>query len=239
MSSHPSIYANRVLAALPARQIARLAPHLKRVNLQVRKVLVDGKNNYAYFLESGLASVVLPPSGGTSVEVGVVGIDGVVGLPMLLGAGTMPGATYIQIAGHGYRIDAQRLKDEFERPSELRRYLQRYFMAYCVQASQNAVCNRLHTISQRLAKWLLTCHDRVPSDQLLLTHEFLATMLGTPRSTVTVAAKTLQRKGLIDYSRGKLTIKASRGLEHASCDCYRIVWREFVRLGLLSDRQSD
>jgi CRP-like cAMP-binding protein len=225
-------YQNLVLASLPKAEINRLAPYLSPVTLKVRDELLDGKSKYAYFLEHGLASVVLPMESGATVEVGVVGREGVVGLPMLLGAKTMPGETYIQIAGAGFRIEATRLKDEFERPGELRRYLQKYLLANLVQSAQNAACNRVHPIAARLARWLLTCHDRVRTDRMPLTHEFLAAMLGTPRTTVTLAAGSLHKGGLIDYSRGHVTIKNRQKLEGAACECYRVVRDEFDRLGL-------
>lgn len=145
----------------------------------------------------------------------------------------MPGETFIQVEASGYRIKAQRLKEEFERPGELRRHLQKYVMANLVQSAQNAACNRLHTIGERLARWLLTCHDRIRSDRMPLTHEFLAQMLGAPRTTVTLAAGILHEAGLIDYSRGHVTIKNRSGLEKAACECYRVVRNEFDRLGLL------
>jgi CRP-like cAMP-binding protein len=227
-------YKNRVLAALPKTEISRLAPHLSRVTLKVRDQLLDGSSNrYGYFLEEGLASVVVLMEDGATVEVGVVGRDGVVGLPLLLGAETMPGQTYIQIPAGGFRIDASRLKDEFERSGELRRHLQKYLLANLVQSAQNAACNRLHTIAERLARWLLNCHDRVMADRMPLTQEFLASMLGTPRTTVTLAAGSLHQAGLIDYSRGQVVIKNRSELEHAACECYRIVRAEFDRLGLL------
>jgi len=226
-------YKNHVLAALPKAEIARLTAHLSPVTMRLRAQLMDGKEPaYAYFLEEGLASVVLPMKEGRTVEVGVIGIDGVVGLPVLLGAGRMPGETFIQVEASGYRIKAQRLKEEFERPGELRRHLQKYVMANLVQSAQNAACNRLHTIGERLAKWLLTCHDRIRSDRMPLTHEFLAQMLGAPRTTVTLAAGQLHEAGLIDYSRGHITIKDRSGLEKAACECYRVVRNEFDRLGL-------
>src|SRR5437868_8253488 len=141
---------------------------------------MDGDANYAYIVEEGLASVVLPMKDGGTVEVGVVGRDGVVGLPVLLGAGTMPGETFIQVEGSGYRIQALKLKEEFERPGALRIHLQKYVLANLAQNAQNAACNRLHTIGERLSRWLLTCHDRIQSDHMPLTHEFLSQMLGAP-----------------------------------------------------------
>jgi CRP-like cAMP-binding protein len=163
----------------------------------------------------------------------VVGIDGVVGLPVLLGAESMPGETFIQVEGSGFRINAKRLKNEFERNGQLRRHLQKYVLAHMVQSAQNAACNRLHSIGERLARWILTCHDRVQSDRMPLTHEFLGQMLGAPRTTVTLAAGLLHQAGLIDYTRGHVTIKNRPELEHAACECYRTVRNEFQRLGLL------
>ena len=141
MSPPTREFKNLVLASLPKAEINRLKPYLSPVTLKVRDELLDGKSKYAYFLEDGLASVVLPMENGSTVEVGVIGRDGVVGLPMLLGAKTMPGTTYIQVAGSGFRILAERLKDEFERPGELRRYLQKYLLANFVQSAQNAACS--------------------------------------------------------------------------------------------------
>jgi CRP-like cAMP-binding protein len=226
-------YKNRVLAALPKAEINRLTPHLSPVTLKMQTELIDGRAPYAYFMEEGLASIVLTLAGGATVEVGVVGIDGVVGIPILLGADSMPGRTFIQVGGSGYRIRAKLLKAEFERPGQLRIQLQKYMLAHLVQSAQNAACNRLHTINERLSRWLLTCHDRVQSDTILITQESLGQMLGAPRTTVTLAAGMLQHAGLIDYSRGKLQIKKRQELENAACECYGTVRDEFRRLGLL------
>jgi CRP-like cAMP-binding protein len=233
MNSPPGQYKNRVLAALPKAEIDRLAPHLSPVDLKVRTILLDGNTSHAYFMEEGLASVVLTLANGATVEVGVIGIDGVVGIPILLGADGMPGETFIQVEGSAYRIDAQRLRSEFERTGQLRSHLQKYMLANLIQSAQNAACNRLHTISERLARWLLTCHDRIQSDHMPLTHEFLGQMLGAPRTTVTLAAGMLHEAGLIDYTRGHVTIKNREGLEHVACECYGTVRDEFRRLGLL------
>ena len=229
----PPTYNNRVLAALPKAELERFSRHLSPVKLNVRDQLLDGRARYAYFLEEGLASVVLTLESGATVEVGVVGIDGVVGLPVLLGAENMPGSTFIQVDGSGFRMDAGKLKEEFERPGQLREHLHRYLLANLVQSAQNAACNRLHNISERLARWLLTCHDRIQSDHMPLTHEFLGQMLGAPRTTVTLAAGILHEAGLIDYSRGHITIKDRAGLENVACECYSVVRDEFRRLKLL------
>jgi len=226
-------YRNRVLASLPKGEINRLSRHLSPVILPQQTTLLDGKADYGYFLEDGIASVVATVNDGSTVEVGVIGIDGVVGLPILLGAGPGPGRTFIQIAGSGFSIQADILKDEFERPGQLRSHLQRYLQGFLVQTAQTAVCNRLHNIEERLARWLLTCRDRMESDQLHLTHDFLGQMLGAPRTTVTLAAGLLQRAGLIDYSRGVVTITNRAELEATACECYGIVRDEFQRLSLL------
>jgi CRP-like cAMP-binding protein len=226
-------YRNRVLASLPKAEIDRLSPRLSPVTLKVRTQLLDGISEYAYFLEEGLASVVLTLADGATVEVGVIGIDGVVGLPSLLGAETIPGETFIQVEGSGYRIEAAHLKAEFERTGHLRSQLQKYMVAYMVQSAQGAACNRLHNISERLARWILTCHDRIQSDHMRITHEFLGQMLGAPRTTVTLAAGMLNQAGLIDYTRGHVTIKNRAGLERVACECYGTVRDQFRRLGLL------
>ena len=146
----------------------------------------------------------------------------------------MPGITFIQVVeGSGFRIDAERLKAEFERGGQLRNHLQKYVLANLIQSAQNAACNRVHPINERLARWILTCHDRVGSDRMALTHELLGQMLGAPRTTVTLAAGMLHQGGLIDYTRGHVTIKSRRKLEHVACECYQIVRDEFQRLGLL------
>lgn len=177
-----------------------MRPHLSLTTLNQEQTLLDGAAPYAYFLEDGIASVVVTLKNGNTVEVGIIGMEGVVGLPILLGSDGAPGRTFIQIAGSGLRIKADILKQEFERAGELRRHLQRYMQAFMVQAAQTAACNRLHNVEERLARWLLSCRDRLESDQLRLTHDFLGQMLGAPRTTVTLAAALLQRAGLIDYS---------------------------------------
>jgi CRP-like cAMP-binding protein len=233
MNQPEKLYRNRVLSALPKDELDLLTPHLTPVNLPVRTQLLDGQAEYAYFLEEGMASVVLTMADGSTVEVGVIGIDGVVGLPILLGATTMPGETFIQIAGSGHRISAEHLKDAFDKGGQLRSHLQKYLLANLVQSAQNAACNRLHTISERLSKWILTCHDRVQTDHMPLTHEFLGQMLGAPRTTVTLAAGMLHEAGLIDYTRGNVTIKDRKGMEDITCECYATVRNEFQRLELL------
>jgi CRP-like cAMP-binding protein len=233
MNPQKTHYLNRVLASLPKAELNRLERHLSPVTLEQEVTLSDGKATHGYFLEEGMASTVVTLEDGGTVEVGVVGCEGIIGIPILLGTGPGPGRTFIQIAGSGYRIKAQELKEEFERPGQFRLQVQKFMQAFLVQASQTAACNRLHNIEERLARWLLTCRDRSNSDQLRLTHNFLAQMLGAPRTTVTLAAGLLHRAEMIDYTRGVVTIKDRSQLENTACECYRIVRDEFQRLGLL------
>jgi len=233
MNATAKQYKNRILAALPKNELRRLSEHLSPVELPQSQILLDGDATHGYFLEDGIASVVVTLDNGDSVEVGVIGHDGVVGLPILLGTDGAPGRTFIQIAGSGYRINGKKLKEEYEISGDFRRCVQRYMQGFMVQTAQTAACNRLHGIEERLARWLLTCHDRLDGDALRLTHDFLATMLGSPRTTVTLAAVLLQRAGMIEYSRGVVTITDRQKLESTACECYRTVRNEFRRLNLL------
>jgi CRP-like cAMP-binding protein len=231
-----NVYKNRILASLPRAEISRLAPHLSPVDLPSGKTLLDPGQEitYAYFLETGMASVVVAMSDGNMVETGVTGNDGLVGFAVLLGTKTMPTRTFMQIPGNGFKIKAQHLMDEFERVGTLHKKINRYFQGHLVQTGQTAACNRLHDISERLARWLLMCHDRMEADSFTITHEFLGHMLGTPRSTVTLAAGILNRAGLISYSRGKIAIRDRKGMEKAACECYQTIRNEFDRLGISS-----
>ncbi len=226
-------YKNQILAALPDTELKILEPLLTPIVLKQEDTLLDGNLDNAYFLEDGIASVVVSVESGKTVEVGIIGIDGVVGIPILLGGGSMPGRTFIQIAGSGYRIDAKSLMGAVERSPELRQHLQRYTQGFLVQVSQTAVCNRIHNIEERLARWLLSCRDRLDTDELRLTHDFLSQMLGAPRTTVTLAAGLLHRAGLINYSRGVVVIENRGELEKSACECYGVVRDEFRRLALL------
>lgn len=206
------------------------------VDLPAGKTLLDPGEEitHAYFLETGLASVVVAMADGTMVETGITGNDGLVGFPVLLGTKTMPTRTFMQIPGAGYKIKANHLIEEFERVGTLHKMIQRYFQAHLVLTGQTAACNRLHDIAERLARWLLMCHDRMEADTFAITHEFLGHMLGTPRSTVTLAAGILNKSGLIAYSRGKVFVKDRKGLEEAACECYQTIRKEFDRLGFTS-----
>lgn len=230
-----SRYKNLILASLPRAELRALEPHLSPLELPRRYVLHEPgeKVEYGYFLEEGLASVVVILEDGSTVEVGVVGREGMTGLPIVMDTDQIPNQAFMQMAGAGYRIKASVLSQNFWRLGHLRTMLLRYLHLHLVQASQTAACNRLHEVEQRMARWLLICQDRVNSHDINLTHEFLAQMLGTRRSSVTIAAGLLHRSGLIDYTRGRVTIRDHEGLNKAACECYRAIHAEQERLGLL------
>jgi CRP-like cAMP-binding protein len=217
-------YKNSILASLPPAELAALRPALSAIDLPVDMSLQVAKRQerYAYFLEAGMASIVSTMADGSSVEVGTVGRDGLVGVSGLLGVAKSHFDTFMQIAGSAFRIDAARLKEAFERPGQLRSLLQRYIHLQLLSARQYTACNRLHSAEQRLARWLLICRDIVRSDDLSLKQEFLGQMLGIRRLTVTVTASALQKKGLIRYTRGRLRIRDRAGLEKVACECYQV-----------------
>jgi len=186
-----------------------------------------------YFLEDAVASVVITMKNGSTVEVGLVGRDGVVGLPAVMGNGRATNRTFIQVPGNGFSVKAKVLRQQAESYPEFRSCLQLAVQGYLAQTAQTAACNRIHELEERLARWLMMCSDRVQSDHIPITHEFLAMMLGTHRSSVSIAAGILHKSGLITYSRGDVTIKNRDGLAQAACECYQSVYEEYVRLGLL------
>jgi len=220
------------LNSLPQAAMARLEAGLSPITLmRYQPLLEDGQTaTEAYFLEDGIASHVVSTQDGRTVEAGIIGRCGMVGIPVLFGTRSMPGRTFVQIPGSGFRLAAEIVRREFDRPGEFRRRLLRYLQARMIQASQGAACNRLHGVDQRLARWLLLCHDRMDSDRLLLTQEFLSQMLGAPRTTVTLAAGMLQKAGLIESSRGVLLIVNRKGLEEVACECYGVISAEYARL---------
>lgn len=230
-----SPYKNHILASLPKAELRALEPHLVAVDLPRRTMLLEAgeKVEYGYFLETGLASIVVMLENGATVEVGVVGREGMAGLPILMNTERIPNQTFMQMGGSGNRVKASILVEALNESPQLRKMLKRYLQLHLVQASQTAACNRLHEVEERMARWLLICQDRVNSYDLHLTHEFLAQMLGTRRSSVTIAAGLLHRSGLIEYSRGRVIIRDHEGLKRTACECYRAIHDEQVRLGLL------
>ena len=215
----------------------QLDPHLSAVDLPRNLILHNPGQliDTVYFLEEGVCSLVAGMENGTTVEVGIIGREGFVGSPVVLGTGHSLFRSFMQIPGHGYQVKAKLLVELLEASLPLRLSLLRCVQGLLVQTSQTAACNRVHELHQRLSRWLLMCLDRVQVDRVLITQEFLATMLGTRRSTVTEAAGLLQRAEIIEYNRGFVTIKNRARLTSSACECYQAVHDEYVRLGLLQE----
>lgn len=223
---------NAILAHLPEEQYVKLAGALQPVDLTLGLELSQPNEviEYAYFPETGLISTDALTTSGDMIEIDVVGREGFTGLPALYGQPQMCHAVVVECAGQGHRIRASLLREVFLEGGELRRVIHNFSYLQLVQISQSVLCNRLHDVEARLARWLLTSANRMESDQLRLTQEFLAHMLGVQRSTLTVAAGELQRKGAIGYSRGKITILSRPILKKAACECYEIVDAAYRRL---------
>jgi CRP-like cAMP-binding protein len=221
-----------LLDLLPAKDYQRLHPHLERVPLAYRQSLYKTLKPVAfvYFLETGVGSLVNTMANGDASEVGTIGNEGVVGLPLLLGDDQAPTSVYIQVPGVGLRMKAARFKKELAHSASMRVVMLHYAHAFFNQVAQSAACNQFHTLQQRCCRWLLMTHDRMQADEFLLTQEFLAMMLGVQRTGVSVAASALQRAGLIRYVRGNVTVLDRRGLEKRSCECYGVSKKEFDRL---------
>jgi CRP-like cAMP-binding protein len=226
--------ANKILLSVSNQEYAKIRPFLEFVNLPQYFTLHEphGKLQFAYFLNRGLASIVVATRSGKNVEAGVVGYEGAVGMALAVGLYKSPLCEVMQIEGEGFRISARALAATLQATPELQLKLSRYAVLQGMQIAQTAACNRLHDVGQRLARWLLMAQDRVRSTRLLLTHDFLATMLGTDRPSVTLAARKLQRDGAIHYNRGDVQILNRKKLESAACECYRVVQHLNGDLGL-------
>ena len=223
---------NRILAALSARELDSMRPHLHRVVTQPRHPLWEPNQpiTVVYFPVSSVNSVIAVDHEGGEIEVGTVGNEGVVGLPVFLGAATAPGRAFTQIGGESERMEAAIFARLTESLPALRAVLHRYTQGFLTQVSQSVACNQLHSIEQRLARWLLSCADRVGAARFPLTQDFMAQMLGVRRATVSEAAQALQERGLIRYSRGTIEILDRTALTNAACPCYGIVRDEFDKL---------
>jgi CRP-like cAMP-binding protein len=215
---------NRLLAALPADEYQRLTRDAVEVRLKLGEFLYEAKQpiHHVYFVLEGLGSVVITVEDGTTVEVMIVGQEGIVGTPAITSrVNTSPTSAFMQIEGSALKVDANVLREEFSRHAALHGMLLRYLQFTIVHTAQTAVCNRLHSLEERLSRWLLMVQDRVQSPNFTLNHEFLAQMLGTRRSSVTLAAGTLQTAGFLQYHRGSIHILNREGLEESTCECYR------------------
>jgi CRP-like cAMP-binding protein len=223
---------NCLLAALPADDLARLWPRLERVELGLREIIQvpDEPITAVYFPESGFVSMMALLVDGNSAEVGIVGFEGMLGLPLLLGSDRSPTEAMVQAPGTFLRLGADAFGEERDRSGPLRALLLRYALAFQAQVTQTAACNGHHALDQRLARWLLIAHDRAHGDEFPMTQEFLAIMLCVHRPGVTIAARLFQQAGLIRYGNGQITITDRAGLEAAACECHGVVAREFQRL---------
>ena len=223
---------NQLLAALPAADYERLLPHLELVPLPLGWAVYESGDaqGYVYFPTNSIVSLLYVMEDGSSAEIAVVGHEGVVGIALFMGGETTPSRAVVQSAGYGYRLRASVLKTEFGQGGDLQHLLLRYTQALITQMAQTAVCNRHHALEQQLCRWLLLSLDRLPSNELTMTQELIANMLGVRREGVTEAAGKLQAAGLIHYSRGKITVLDRPKLEARVCECYAVVKRESDRL---------
>jgi CRP-like cAMP-binding protein len=223
---------NRLLAALPAPDYARLEPHLKLVQMPLGTVLYESGIllNHVYFPTTSIVSLLYVMADGASAEIAVVGNEGVIGVSLFMGGETTPSRAVVQSAGHAYRLSGQLLKEEFTRAGAMQHLLLRYTQALITQMAQTAVCNRHHSLDQQLCRWLLLSLDRLTSNELAMTQELIANMLGVRREGVTEAAGRLQSAGLIEYRRGHITVIDRVGLESRTCECYAVVKKESDRL---------
>jgi CRP-like cAMP-binding protein len=241
MSSLHNPSQNHILAALPPADFERLAAHLELVPLPLGEILYEpgSQLQHAYFPTTAIVSLHYVTESGASAETAGVGNEGVVGISLFMGGDTTPSSAVVQTAGHAYRLERRLLKEEFNRGGLLHRVLLRYTQALITQMNQTAACNRHHSVEQQLCRWLLLTLDRLPSSELVMTQDLVASMLGVRREGITEAAGNLQRGGLIRYRRGHISVLERQGLEAAACECYAVVKKELRRL--LSDvryRQS-
>ncbi len=223
---------NQLLAALPDREWQLWQPHLEQVQLPLGEVLYEsgGTLSNVYFPTTAIVSLLYVMENGDPAEIAVVGNEGLVGISLFMGGGSTPSRAVVQSAGAGFRLKAQVMKAAFERGGPVMHLLLRYTQALITQMAQTAVCNRHHSLDQQLCRWLLLSLDRLAGNELTMTQELIANMLGVRREGVTEAATNLQKAGLIRYSRGHITALDRKGLEKRSCECYAVVKKEYDRL---------
>ncbi|MCR4346444.1 MAG: Crp/Fnr family transcriptional regulator [Sulfuricaulis sp.] len=235
MSPPHSPNQNHLLAALPTAAFDRLSAHLELVPMPLGEILYEpgGQLRHAYFPTTAIVSLHYVMESGGSAETAGVGNEGVVGISLFMGGGTTPSSAVVQAAGHAYRLESRLLMQEFNRADMMQRLLLRYTQALMTQMTQTAACYRHHSIEQQLCRWLLLTLDRSLSNELIMTHELVASMLGVRREGISEAAGQLQRAGFISYRRGHITVLERAGLETRACECYAVVKKELDRL--LSD----
>jgi CRP-like cAMP-binding protein len=223
---------NHLLASLPPAERARIYPHLQLIPMPLGKVLYESGDvlRHVFFPTDSIVSLLYVLKDGASAEIAVVGNEGLIGVALFMGGETTPSRAVVQSGGHAYRLIGEQLKEEFHRNGELHSLLLRYTQTLITQMAQTAVCNRHHSLDQQLCRWLLLSLDRLSSNQLTMTQELIADMLGVRREGVTEAAGKLQKLGVIRYGRGQITVLSRAKLEHLSCECYSVVKRETDRL---------
>jgi len=228
----PTPQQNHLLAAMPAEVQDRLFSHLELVALPQGKVLYESGDtvSHVYFPTNSIVSLLYVMENGSSVEIAVVGNEGLIGVALFMGGDSTPSRAVVQSTGHAWRLTGQRLRDEFNRHGDMLLLMLRYTQALITQMAQTAVCNRLHSIDQQLCRWLLLSLDRITGNELAMTQELIASMLGVRREGVTDAAGKLQKLGVIEYSRGHITVLSRPRLEQLSCECYAVVKTETDRL---------
>ncbi len=231
-TSSPDPRNNHLLSALPPSDFARLSARLEPVSLRLGDALYESGDrlSHVFFPTTAIVSLLYVMENGASAEIAVVGNEGIVGIALFMGGETMPNRAVVQSAGDAYRLSGSLLKPEFNRGGPLQHLLLRYTLAMLTQMAQTAVCNRHHSVDQQLCRWLLLSLDRLASNELSMTQELIANMLGVRREGVTEAAGKLQAAGLIHYSRGRITVLDRPGLEARVCECYDVVRKEFLRL---------
>jgi CRP-like cAMP-binding protein len=228
----PQFRDNRLLASLPDADYEAIVPHLERVAMPLGMAVYESGDaqGFVYFPADSIVSLLYVLESGASTEIAVTGNEGLVGISLFMGGESTPSRAVVQSAGHGYRVRGSVLRKLFESSGEVQHLLLRYTQALITQMTQTAVCNRHHTVDQQLCRWLLLMLDRLSSDELRMTQELIANMLGVRREGVTEAAGKLQTDGLIEYSRGRIHVLDRPGLETRVCECYAVVKREYERL---------
>lgn len=223
---------NHLLANLPKDEYARLLPHLELVPMPLGLSVYEPgvRMRHVYFPTTSIVSLLYVMADGASAEIAVTGNEGIVGVSLFMGGESTSSRAVVQSAGHAYQLKSQMLKDEFYRAGPMQRQLLRYTQALLTQMAQTAVCNRHHSVDQQLCRWLLLSLDRLPSNELVMTQELIANMLGVRREGVTEAAGNVQKAGLIEYQRGRITVLDRPGLEKRVCECYAVVKKEYDRL---------
>lgn len=225
-------FANYLIAALPREEQSRFLPHLRLVELRPGKVLFEAneKESFVFFPTNAILALVCEIQNGASSEISVVGNEGMIGISALLGGERSTMRSLVLSGGFAYRLPSQKLKDEFNRHGEFQNLIMRFAQAVMTQVAQTAVCNRLHGINQRLCRWLLLSLERLHGNQLTMTHELIASMLGVRRESITEAAVRLHKLGIIEYRRGHITVRDRARLEGLCCECYAVIKKENGRL---------